>query len=77
MRLKYELRIVDALSGLLSDAGSIPAASIPFKSHLFPSFPREALKTLYLQDFYFFGGLQVPFDSRMFPDITLVKTWGK
>ena len=30
MRLNYELRIVDALSGLLSDAGSIPAASIPF-----------------------------------------------
>ena len=29
MRLNYELRIVDALSGLLSDAGSIPAASIP------------------------------------------------
>ena len=26
-RSKYELRIVDALSGLLSDAGSIPAAS--------------------------------------------------
>ncbi len=32
MRLNYELRIVDALSGLLSDAGSIPAASIP--SHI-------------------------------------------
>ena len=30
MRSNYELRIVDALSGLLSDAGSIPAASIPF-----------------------------------------------
>ena len=30
IRSKYELRIVDALSGLLSDAGSIPAASIPF-----------------------------------------------
>ncbi len=30
MRSNYELRIVDALSGLLSDAGSIPAASIFF-----------------------------------------------
>ena len=29
-RSKYELRIVDALSGLLSDAGSIPAASTIF-----------------------------------------------
>ena len=34
MRLKYELRIVDALSGLLSDAGSIPAASILSDSDL-------------------------------------------
>ncbi len=31
-RLNYELRNVDALSRLLSDAGSIPAASIPIKN---------------------------------------------
>ena len=39
MRLNYELRIVDALSGLLSDAGSIPAASIQSQSVLFQPVP--------------------------------------
>ena len=37
IRLKYELRIVDALSGLLSDAGSIPAASTILQNKIRPS----------------------------------------
>ena len=71
MRLKYELRIVDALSGLLSDAGSIPAASIPPRSRLFLSVPQKFAKGLYLWKLFFPKRLHVLFDSCKFPN----KTW--